>query len=131
MTVLPGGDAVAVGTYEGTATFGSTNLTSLGSSDIFIARIESFGSFLVSDVQETKSLPETISTAVVGDILSVSSTMHGTISVVDVTGRIVVYGKSIGSQPIEINTASWAQGLYFIYLESSDATSIASVSIVR
>lgn len=131
MTVLPGGDAVAVGTYEGTATFGSTNLTSLGSSDIFIARIESFGSFLVSDVQETKSLPETISTAVVGDILGVSSTMHGTISVVDVTGRIVVYGKSIGSQPIEINTASWAQGLYFIYLESSDATSIASVSIVR
>lgn len=131
MTILPGGDAVAVGTYEGTATFGSSNLTSLGSSDIFIARIESLGNFLVSDVEGTKSLPATISAAVVGDILSVSSTMHGTISVVDVTGRIVVYGKPIGSQPIEINTASWAQGLYFIYVESSYASSIASVSILR
>jgi hypothetical protein len=42
---LPDGGAIATGRFEGTATFGATTLTSGGSYDVFVARIDSSGTW--------------------------------------------------------------------------------------
>lgn len=43
---LPNGDLVVVGDFEGTATFGSTTLTSAGGSDLVVARLTPAGSLV-------------------------------------------------------------------------------------
>ncbi len=46
VSVLPDGSAIVTGSFEGTATFGTTTLTSSGgSSDVFVAKVGSSGSF--------------------------------------------------------------------------------------
>lgn len=41
-----GGNAVVVGTFNGTATFGATTLTSVGNADVFVAKLTSAGTYL-------------------------------------------------------------------------------------
>ena len=46
LAVSSSGDAVVVGTFSGNGTFGSVNLTALGSSDAFVAKVSSAGTVL-------------------------------------------------------------------------------------
>jgi hypothetical protein len=45
LSSLPDGGAIATGRFEGTATFGTTTLTSAGSYDVFVARIDPSGTW--------------------------------------------------------------------------------------
>ena len=47
VSVLPDGSSIVTGGFQGTATFGSTTLTSsAGSRDVFVARVDPSGSFV-------------------------------------------------------------------------------------
>ena len=46
ITVLSDGSSLITGQFQGTATFGSTTLSSAGSSDIFVAKLDANGNFL-------------------------------------------------------------------------------------
>ena len=46
ISTLSDGSAVVTGVFQGTATFGSTTLTSAGSSDVFVAKIDASGTYL-------------------------------------------------------------------------------------
>ena len=45
MAVVPDSSAILTGPFAGTATFGTTTLTSAGSNDVFVAKISAAGSF--------------------------------------------------------------------------------------
>jgi hypothetical protein len=46
LSALPDGSAIVAGWFSGTATFGGTTLTSAGSEDVFVARIDRDGSWV-------------------------------------------------------------------------------------
>ncbi|NBP89539.1 MAG: hypothetical protein EBU59_13780, partial [Planctomycetia bacterium] len=45
ISVLPDGSSIVTGRFQGTATFGSTTLTSAGSDDVFVAKLDAGGSY--------------------------------------------------------------------------------------
>ena len=46
ISALPDGSSIVTGAFEGTITFGSTTLTSAGGADMFVAKVDSSGSFV-------------------------------------------------------------------------------------
>jgi hypothetical protein len=46
VSALPDGSAIYTGRFQGTATFGSTTLTAVGSADMFVAKVDASGSFV-------------------------------------------------------------------------------------
>jgi hypothetical protein len=46
VSALPDGSSIVTGYFEGVATFGSTTLTSLGSWDVFVAKLDSDGEYV-------------------------------------------------------------------------------------
>lgn len=45
VSTLPDGGAIVAGYFDGTATFGTTTLTSAGNYDVFVARIDASGAW--------------------------------------------------------------------------------------
>ncbi|MCP4166122.1 MAG: hypothetical protein GY759_09545, partial [Chloroflexi bacterium] len=45
ISVLPDGSSIVTGYFQGTATFGSTTLTSAGSDDVFVAKLDAGGTY--------------------------------------------------------------------------------------
>jgi hypothetical protein len=46
ISTLPDGSAVVTGSFRGTATFGTTTLTSAGDDDVFVAKVDASGSYV-------------------------------------------------------------------------------------
>ena len=46
VSALPDGSVIVTGNFNGTATFGSTSLTSAGADDVFVAKVDASGSYV-------------------------------------------------------------------------------------
>ena len=56
ISTLPDGSAIVTGNFQGSATFGTTTLTSAGDSDVFVAKVDASGSYVWATQAGSSSL---------------------------------------------------------------------------
>ena len=56
ISTLPDGSSIVTGEFRGTTTFGSTSLTSAGSTDVFVAKVDASGSYVWATQAGSSSL---------------------------------------------------------------------------
>ena len=78
VSALSDGSLLVIGNYEGTATFGSTTLTSSGNNEIFIARLNADGTWASATSTSTSSFTSTSTSSSGHSCQNIKSILYGT-----------------------------------------------------
>ncbi len=135
------GNSSVTGCFNGTATFGTTTLSSSGESDIFIAKLASDGTFITDELSPPATGHSHLSNAypnplhkgansIIKAEIPLSET--GLFTIYNFRGQIVQSHKfTSGSHEISFSGKDLAPGIYFYQLKTTTVNEVKKLILLR